>query len=134
METEKKVVDASIIVKWFLTEPGSVQALILRDKHVAGEIILVVPELVFIEVINVLRYKNKNISELGDASKFLWDLQLTVEKLNEFFLSKAVEIAVKYQLSVYDGIYAFLSQKYGIPLVIADKQLQRIPNSEILSS
>ena len=132
MAPEKKVIDASIIAKWFLEEEGSIKAIALRDAHISGSIVLVVPELAFIEVMNVLRYKKKSILELQKVGLALWNIQLQVEKLTEFVLLKSVQLAVKYKLSVYDGLYAFVSQMHGSSLVTADKALQKIPNAEIL--
>ena len=52
MERQKKIVDASIIIKWFANEEGSDRAIKLRNEHINGEIIIMVPELVFMETLN----------------------------------------------------------------------------------
>ena len=43
---QEKVVDASVVVKWFADEEGSDRALKLRDGHIGGELSLVAPELI----------------------------------------------------------------------------------------
>ena len=57
MEREKKVVDASVLFKLYAHEAGSDKAIMLRDAHVDGKILLIVPELIFLEVLNAMRYK-----------------------------------------------------------------------------
>lgn len=132
MATEKKVVDASILVKWFVHEEDSEKALKLRDDHVEGKYILVVPELAFVEVMNALRYKGKDVKSLIQANTALWDVQLHVEKLNSFLLEKSMTAALKYNLTVYDAVYVALASVFGVQLITADKELQRVPNTTLL--
>ncbi|MGB9895581.1 MAG: type II toxin-antitoxin system VapC family toxin [Thermoproteota archaeon] len=51
------VVDASVIVKWFVEEENSDNAIKIRDKYIEGEIKLVAPEIITFEVLNALYYK-----------------------------------------------------------------------------
>jgi len=128
MAAEKKVVDSSIIVKWFLNEPDSDKAIKLRDDHINGKILIIVPELAFIEVMNALRYKNCNTAELSKANSALWDIQLHVEKLDLFLLEKTYNIALKHNISIYDSLYIALAGIFNTFLVSADKELLKVPN------
>ena len=133
MAAEKKVVvDASVVVKWFLNEVDSAKALELLDAHIAGNMLLIIPDLAFIEVMNVLRYKGKSIEELAKANRALWDLQLHVEKTSSFLLEKAAQVALKYDFSFYDALYVALAGLFGVPLITADKDLQKAPNVVLL--
>jgi len=132
MAREKKVIDASIAVKWFTNEPDSDKAIKLRDEHCTGNILLIAPELLFIEVLNALRYKGQSAETLSIANKALSDLQIHVEKLNTFLLEKAITTALKHDLSLYDAVYGALANIYGIPLITADKAMQKMPNAKIL--
>ena len=132
MAREKKVVDAAVIAKWFLNEEDSSKAVQLRDDHIAGKVLLIAPDLVFIEVMNTLRCKMKDKNGLHEANKALWDAQLKVEKISEFLLEKALDIALKHELTIYDGIYAATASIFGVPLVTTDKQLLKVPNAEML--
>lgn len=132
METEKKVIDASIIAKWFLNEPNSDKAIKLRDEYINKEVILITPELAFVEVINVLRYKGGSQESLSVANKSLWDLQLKIEKLTQFLMEKAAHLSIKYNVSIYDSLYIAIANIYGISLVTADKKLADIPNVTLL--
>ncbi|HLC75186.1 MAG TPA: type II toxin-antitoxin system VapC family toxin [Candidatus Nanoarchaeia archaeon] len=55
MAREKKVIDASIAVKLFVEEENSSKAEALVEQHIKGEILIVVPGLIFFEVMNALR-------------------------------------------------------------------------------
>ena len=51
------VIDASVIVKWFVAEKGSDYALKLRDMYISGEIKIAAPELLLYEVLNAVQHK-----------------------------------------------------------------------------
>lgn len=129
MERQKKVVDASIIAKWFLDEEDTKKALLLKASHIAEDSIIIVPDILFLEVLNALRYNNAKEELLKEANKTLCDLQLHVEKINEFILEKAIEISFRYNLTIYDSLYASLSQLHGCQLITADKELKKFPSA-----
>jgi len=129
MERQKKIVDASIIVKWFSKEDQSVEAVELRDRHINGEVELVVPELVFMETLNALRYKKLKPKILDKINKDLWNVQLEVVGLSDYLLSKAIEFSIRNDLSIYDAVYVALSQVYEAEFITADKKLLELPNS-----
>ena len=128
MAREKKVVDASIIVKWFVSESDSEQALQLRAEHIEGTILLVVPELAFTEVLNALRYKGGTAKSLGEALQALFSMQFHVERTNRFLLEKACNLALQYDLTLYDAVYVAVSQIHGCALVTADEKMIKVPN------
>lgn len=129
MEKQKKVIDASVIVKWFLNEENSEKALKIREDHILEKTILIIPELTFIEILNALKYKGANVQRLLDVNKSLWGMQFKVEKINSFILDKAIENAIKYNITIYDSLYVTIAQIYGTSLITADKELLKIPNS-----
>jgi len=132
MAREKKVIDASVVVKWFLDEEGSKEALLLRSAHIAGEISLVVPDLLFLEVLNALRYKGATQKGLADANRALWEIQFHIEKGNNFLLEKASTLALEHHLSLYDSLYLALALLYGCPLITADRSLAKVANVVVL--
>ncbi len=75
MERQKKVVDASIVVKWFVKEENSNKALELRNDHKENKHQLIVPGFCFLEVINALRYNKNKISseDLKCINELLWN-------------------------------------------------------------
>nr|HID58991.1 hypothetical protein [Desulfobacterales bacterium] len=52
MATEKIVIDASVVAKWFLEEVYGDKAVLLRDKYVGREIQLASPSIMPYEVLN----------------------------------------------------------------------------------
>ena len=46
------VIDASILMKWYVLEADSVKGLVLREKHVNGEIQLAASILISYETLN----------------------------------------------------------------------------------
>lgn len=132
MAQEKKVIDASVVIKWFVHEEGEQEALSLLKKHRENEILLVVPELIFLETINVLRYKSNDEEFLSEVNKTLWESEFHVEKLNSYLLEKASIIALQNNLSVYDALYVAIAQISGAELITADKDFKKLPNVRLL--
>ena len=129
MERQKTlIVDASVAVKWFLNEENSDKASKIKDEHISGKIVIIVPDLFFLEVINTLRYKKLNPKKILYTNKSLWEFQLSIHKIDYFLMEKIIDIAIKNNISVYDAVYVAISQLYGVPLVTADKKLYKIPN------
>ena len=128
MEKQAKVLDASVIVKWFVNENDSDKALELWSEHASNEIKIIVPSLIILEVINSLRYKGNNEETLLEVNKTLWNSDLKIENVNEQIIQKAITIAKKYDLTIYDSIYEAIAQFYGCQLITADKELFKIPN------
>jgi predicted nucleic acid-binding protein len=133
MEREKKVVDASVAVKWFLDECDSDKAIKLWKKHKSQEIRIIVPELLFIEVLNALKYKKLNEEELKKVNEALWNSQFIIEKLNKTILDKSAAISIKNNLTIYDSIYIALSQLHGCVLITADESLSKHENVNLLN-
>src|SRR3989338_8537166 len=128
MERQKKVLDASVLVKWFSKEEDTDKALALLEQHSKEEIEILVPEIAFLEVINSLRYKKKDEEELQKALDLLLDIQLRTIVLTKDILRKSIKIAVNENLTIYDSLYAAIAQLYGCLLITADKELYGVPN------
>ncbi len=127
MEREKTVVDASVILKWFLQEKGGEAALALREDHITSKRLLIVPELLFVEVLNVLLFKGMTKKEMSLVHQALWDTHFQIERINHFLLEKANELALQYKLSLYDALYLAVSIVHGSPFITADHDFPKIP-------
>lgn len=62
MAREKKVIDASIVVKWFIADERSKEALDLRFDHLAGHIAPVVSELLFTVIYRIFVFHSYALS------------------------------------------------------------------------
>ena len=124
MEKTKVVVDASVIVKWFLEEEFSSEALKLRNDYVRGVITIAVPSLLEYEVLNALKYSGvytvKELKEIGLAlNKYGFEVHELEGKLKEYI----IEVALKKNLTIYDASYIALAKQLNTILYTADSEL-----------
>jgi predicted nucleic acid-binding protein len=118
------VVDASVIVKWFLhhQEADRDRALALRDLHIAGRSTIHIPRLALLEVLNAIRFSPKADEEDGEtALETLQDLNLETKSADVNLLRKANAIGWAYKITIYDGLYVALAEQVGYPLITADE-------------
>jgi len=125
MEEEKiLVLDASVAVKWFNVEPLREKALIIRDKYVNGEIELIAPDLLYYEVANALRYNPRfGIEEVKSALKALEDLSIITYDFDGELREKAVELAYRFGITIYDAAYVALAVIRDASLYTANKEV-----------
>ena len=130
------VVDASVIVKWFLhhQEADRDRALALRDLHISGRSIIYIPRLALLEVLNAIRFSPKADEEAGEvALEALQDLHLEIRSADVDVLRKANAIAWAYKVTIYDALYVALAEQVGYPLITADeKMLKKLTGHSIV--
>ncbi len=120
------VVDASVIVKWFVEEDGTDQALLVRDDFVAEDLEVHVPSHVAYEVLNAVRFNPDETEErVLQIQAALDRYGLIVHPLREELGRRAVHVAYAKGLTVYDSAYLALSQVLGLKLLTADETLGR---------
>ena len=118
------VIDANVVVKWFIEEKNSTNARILRDKFIGKEIKLITPSLLYFEVFNALKYsKLFNQAELNDAGESLENYGLNVITIKKKIREQMVKIAVEHDLSIYDASYLGLSIAMETILCTADEKI-----------
>ena len=115
------MVDASVVVKLFVDEPGSAEAeRLVIDGHE-----LVAPELLLLEVANALHRKLQAQAILTD------DLLPAIDRMQRSLLDlrpvsasvrRAVELALIIDHPVYDCLYLALAEQLRAPLVTADRR------------
>ena len=118
------VVDASVLVKWFLyqQEADRDRALALRDLHISGRSTIYIPGLALLEVLNAVRFSPKADEEAGEtALETLQDLHLETKAADVNLLRKANAIAWAYKITIYDALYVALAEQVGYPLITADE-------------
>ena len=119
----RSVVDASVVVKWFVEEEYSRESRLLRDAYAAGLVDLSAPTILPFEVVNALRYSGAfNEEELKEVAWILADLQIDLHGFEEV-ADRAIEIAVRRGLTVYDASYVALALQLDAPLYTADEKL-----------
>jgi len=118
------VLDASVIIKWFVDEDGSETARTLLTGHIQGLYTIVEPDLLIYEVSNVLRYNHAfSQSSARDCISALHDLNLDIIAPLMDLVLPAVDLAYKRDITFYDSIYITLANELGLRYVTADKKL-----------
>ena len=113
------VVDACVVVKWFIPEVHTQSAV----KLLESENDLFVPDLLYPELGNVIWKKvRKKELDVAIAQEILWGMQkMSLEILSSKpLLSAAFDIADSLDRSVYDSIYLAAACDQDTVLVTAD--------------
>jgi len=126
------VVDASVIVKWFIPEEESDGAGRLKELLARGEASLYSPRHTLVEVANALtlhplvRLSEDDITDAISALEKMVDLtDLTPEEWRA-----AIKLAREIPTTVYDSAYLALSLKMDMKLITADSKLYaRLPHN-----
>ena len=120
------VIDASVVVKWFIEENDSDKARFLRDKFIDGKIELIVPSLLYFEVLNALKYSQLfDLSELNDAGESLENYGFKVITIKKEIRKHMIKFAVDQEISIYDASYLGLSIGLGKILCTADEKIKK---------
>lgn len=123
---ERVVIDASVAVKWYVPEPGSVAAAVL----LSAPIVRMAPDLLAAEIGNTLwkkveRRELRRGDALSIAAAFVSHLPLDLRPSADL-LEGALEIAIRLRCPVYDGLYIGLAVDEGCQVVTADDRLMRV--------
>ncbi|MEE9223133.1 MAG: type II toxin-antitoxin system VapC family toxin [Thermoplasmata archaeon] len=122
MEKKTLVLDASVVVKWYCEEKDSDKALEIRERYRRHQVNIIVPNLLFYEVINAIRFNleiteetkkriAKNVLEIG--------FDTVIPSRNQYV--EALNFALKEDLTIYDSIYYVIAKDADAVYVTADK-------------
>jgi predicted nucleic acid-binding protein len=127
------VVDSSVVAKWILPESDSARAQrLISEIALKGERLIVL-DLAFAEVANTIwkRY-HRRLATLAETRQFLEALlrsPVHVEPAMRL-LAPALEIASKYDRSIYDTLFVALAQDLRLVAVTADEPLHRVVHAD----
>lgn len=120
------VIDSGIIVKWFVSEPDSIQARLIYDEYENGNLGLLAPDLLYVEFGNVIWKKqvlqNFDETDAAFAIEQFKKISFTLTPTTVLF-DDAFQIAVQYKRTFYDSLYLALSRKENCEFVTADEKL-----------
>jgi len=121
------VVDASVVLKWFLPDEGDGErALDFLRGFVSGECHLLAPQLLLYEVMNglLMAQKRGRVDEgtLITALDGFMDLELELVDLSTL-VGEIFSLCLTCGCSAYDGSYLALAGSRGASFVTADKRL-----------
>ena len=118
------VIDASVVVKWFIEEKDTPKSLSLKDAHIKGKTVLIAPDLLIYEVANVLTFsKIFTLNEIKKCLQDLYELEIDLISPSIDIIATATELSVNRQISIYDACYIALAKELDIKLITADEKL-----------
>jgi predicted nucleic acid-binding protein len=121
------VVDTSIVFKWY-RQPGDEeyvpQAVSILEHHLHGNFEIHVPDLLFYELGNILRFKETLVSK--DALTILrgtFALALQIHSIDPLLAEEAFRFAREHDISFYDASFVALSSLLHASFITADRKL-----------
>jgi predicted nucleic acid-binding protein len=132
----KLVIDANVLIKLYVPEVLSQRADSLFRDAENRRIDLIAPDLIYPEAGNIL-WKKQRLKELSrpdvkEITEAILSLPLVVEPV-KLLLPLAVDIAIGYNITVYDAAYVALATVYKTALITADKKLVDTLSKTILT-
>jgi predicted nucleic acid-binding protein len=121
------VVDSSVAIKWFVTEPLKAQADRLLNDFDSGRLRFLAPSLIYAEIGNIVWKKQTQGDLDAAAATAILDACLTLKLETtpiEALLRNAHPIAVAHRRTLYDSLYVALSVQRGCRFVTADERLK----------
>ena len=119
------VIDAGVVVKWFIPEVDSAKAHQLLERYLQGVDTPAAPDLLIAECGNVFwrRCRQGDITP-DEATESLADLlTLNVPLIPATSLvQSALSLALQHQRTVYDALYLALAQERNCDLITADER------------
>ena len=122
------VLDCSVAAKWVLPEPDRGPALELLKQYESGQADLIAPDLLLAEFASLLAKRNRRKEITRDQVHRAFQLmEKCAPRLLDMrlLLPQALDLSLRYQLSLWDCIYLALAVEYDCPLVTADRRLFR---------
>jgi len=120
------VADASVITKWFIEEEYSAEANMLREDYINQLIDIAVPQILYYEVLNALKYSYQfSEDELLSVGQALEDYQFLVIPLGGRYLEQTIRRAIIHGITIYDASYIAIGDVRKCKVFTADEKLLR---------
>jgi predicted nucleic acid-binding protein len=125
MPRTRYTLDTSVAVKWFLEEEDSDKAKDILNYYEAKEIELFAPDLLLVELANVLHYNRcYNSNEIANIVTNVRQ-NLSFILLNDHIIAKALQLSAKFEVPVYDTVFLAIAVQSNQPLITADSRMYR---------
>jgi predicted nucleic acid-binding protein len=117
-----RVLDTSVVVKWFFNEEGTDRAEALLAELLDGSARIQVPSSLFYELANV--FWSRRTSSFGEQqARMLWaeleSFPFSITNWSEL-LPQALTFAIQHEVTVYDAVFVVLAKQLGGDLITAD--------------
>lgn len=119
------IVDSSVAYKWLSPdeEGGVEQAFSILWSHRSGEVTLVAPPILYVELANSLRY-SKHVAEDDTVALIgaLDELGIELVESTPSRLVAATRLSHRHHVSIYDALFLALAEELDCPLITADRK------------
>jgi len=120
-----RVLDTSVVAKWFFDEERTDRAVALLEDLLAGDARIHVPSSLFYELANVV-WSRRGPTFTERQAREVWaelvTLPLSVHD-ESAVLPEALTFAVHHGVTVYDAVFVVLARQVGCDLVTDDRTL-----------
>jgi predicted nucleic acid-binding protein len=121
------VVDASVVLKWFLPEPDNAAADVLLEMLLNNKAELLAPDLLLVETANalwkrVVLRQELTAEEATRVYRDLFTLPISFTAAGDL-ADNALQLAMAHRHSVYDSLYCALAVEKRCNLLTADISL-----------
>lgn len=117
------VLDASVVIKWFICERDSDKALTLRDRYYQENFEIIVPDLILYEIGNALRFHpDISTDDVKDALNSLFDMGIEIVTPTRNLLERATDLTLSHSITFYDALYLALAFEINDILITADEK------------
>ncbi len=114
------------VIKWFSEEEYTDKALQIREIIRSGDERAVLPDLLLYEVANALRYNPQfNENDVSEALDSILGMGMDIVTPTSEIINSAINLAFRYNITVYDSFYVALAKELEITLITADKKLHK---------
>ncbi len=120
------VIDASIAIKWFKEKDEEYVgfALSIQEGKRLGDVEIIVPGLLFLEVLNAFLTKPDFTGEdIAAVKESLVKMNMKIIHPDSRLLGQAIDIAVKNSLTFYDALYIAVAGDAGAILYTEDTEM-----------
>ena len=123
------VIDASVAAKWYLRDESLYwEASVLYDDHIAGQVELIAPRQIRVEVAAAFRravLRGRITASHAEQLLRAW-LEMSLSLFdNETLLLEATRLWIRHGCTLFDGLYIACAAQTQAPLVTADERLLR---------
>lgn len=122
------VVDASVAVKWYLTEELENEAQEILDAGQRGEALLLAPEFVEPELWNVPWQRHRRGELSPEEVRGYWsnfrEIPVFLTDVRQL-MPLAAEVTLQSECIIYDALFVALAEAEGAVVVTADEKLLR---------
>ena len=119
----KLTVDASVVVKWYVSETHSEEARVLLGHRLER----FAPDFVLVELANIF-WKKARLREIGDPHAYFQELsrirEAVVLSSSADLIERAAQVAAQIDHPVYDCLYIACAEATGSTLITADRRLR----------